>query len=340
MSFVQMSNSDTLNQSLQSSFETGDLLGLHSAIIDFQGQRLAEVYFSGEDEAWGAQLGVQQHSETSLHDLRSVTKSVVGLLYGIALAEGKVPAPDQPLYAQFPQYPDLLNETGRERILISHVLSMQMGLEWNEDLPYTDPKNSEIAMELAADRYQFILEQPMREAPGKHWVYNGGAAALIGKLIEDGTGMTLEDYAKTRLFDPLGIVAFEWAKGADGVSSAASGLRLTLPDLVKIGTLVAQEGLQNGVQIIPADWLAQSLQPRVKINDFTHYGYLWYLAGGKGNTIAIAIGNGGQRLTIQPSFGLIVASYAGLYNDPSSWKTALKIVMDFAVPEARRLLEK
>ena len=64
----------------------------------------------------------------------------------------ELPGPDAPLYAQFPQYPDLVAEAGRERILVGHALSMQMGLEWDESLPYTDPRNSEIAMERAPDR--------------------------------------------------------------------------------------------------------------------------------------------------------------------------------------------
>lgn len=136
----------TLEENLRSGFEAGQLPGLHGAIVDFRGERLAEVYFPGEDERWGSKIGVVNHEAHSLHDLRSVTKSVVGLLYGIALSEGQVLGPDQPLYDQFPGYRDLMEEPGRDRILIGHALSMQMGLEWNEDLPYSDPRNSEIAM--------------------------------------------------------------------------------------------------------------------------------------------------------------------------------------------------
>ncbi len=64
-----------------------------------------------------------------LHDLRSVSKSVVGLVYGIALAAGKVPSPEAKLYDQFPEYADLANQPGRDRLTIYHVLSMTLGLE-------------------------------------------------------------------------------------------------------------------------------------------------------------------------------------------------------------------
>lgn len=331
---------EPLDDQLKAGFDAGQLPKLHGAIVELGRQKLAEIYFPGADERWGQSLGVRQHGPTTLHDLRSVTKSIVGLLYGIALAEGKVPSLDASLYAQFPRYADLLAQPGREKILVGHALSMQMGLEWNESLPYSDPRNSEIAMEMATDRYRYALEQPMREPPGRSWIYSGGAVALVGKLIEDGTGLTLDAYAKAKLFEPLGIAQFEWIKGSDGVASAASGLRLTLPDLARIGRLVAQDGIHDGKQIVPENWLKASFQPRGKIDDFLRYGYLWYVANANADPIVIALGNGGQRLTVQPSIDFVVASVAGRYNDPTAWQTSAKVVMDFAVPEAKKRLGK
>ena len=335
---VPVAAAQTLNEQLRAGVEDGELPGLHGTIVDLGGERLAEVYFEGEDERWGEPLGNRKHSAESLHDLRSVTKSIVSLLYGIALSEGKVPAPSEPLYAAFPQYADLAKKKGRDKILVSHALTMQMGLEWNEDLPYTDPRNSEIAMEQAKDRYRYILERPIREAPGQSWIYSGGAAALIAKLIEDGTGQALDAYARDKLFSPLGIKEFEWIRGADGVASAASGLRLTLPDLTRIGQLVADGGRVAEKQIIPEAWLDDAFTPRLELNEFIQYGYLWYLAGKPGQEVAIAVGNGGQRLTVEPEVGFVVASYAGRYNDPDSWQTSLNVVMNYAVPAAKARL--
>lgn len=329
-----------LEDQLRAAVEAGELPGLHSTVVDLNGTRLAEVYFTAEDEIWGRPIGPHEHGPDTLHDLRSVTKSIVGLLYGMALAEGKVPAPDQPLLAQFPDYADLHDGGARDRILIEHALTMQMGTDWNEDLPYSDPRNSEIAMERAQDRYRYVLDRPMVSDPGERWTYNGGAVALLGKLIADGTGMPLEAYAQARLFAPLGIEQFEWSKGADGVASAASGLRLTARDLAKIGALVANDGAHDGVQIVPQDWLAQSLQAKATLNGGIGYGYLWYLAGSPPTQVAIAVGNGGQRLSVQPNAGLVVATYCGRYNDPNSWQTSLKVMLDFAVPEAKRLLSE
>ena len=159
--------------------------------------------------------------------------------------------------------------------------------------------------------------------------------ALLAKLIEDGTGMPIDAYAEEKLFRPLDIESFEWIKGADGVPSAASGLRLTLPDLTKIGVMVAQGGVYEGVEVVPGSWIQASLVLRAQIDTYSNYGYLWYLAVPDDPVIAIAVGNGGQRLTVQPQQDFVTASFSGDYNDPGSWRTSLKVVVEFAVPEAK-----
>src|SRR5262249_21524636 len=92
------------------------------------------------------------------------------------------------------------------------------------NVPYTDPTNTEIAMERAPDRYRYVLDRPIVAEPGKTWIYCGGATALLGRMIAKGTGKPLHAYAREALFDPAGIAVTEWAKGADGNESAASGV--------------------------------------------------------------------------------------------------------------------
>lgn len=328
-----------LNDALGEAVKAGRLPGLHAVIVRHEGETLAEAYFPGEDERWGQALGRRAHGPDSLHDIRSVTKSVVGLLYGIALSEGKVPSPEASLLEQFPDYADLAADPMRRAITVGHALSMMMGTEWSEDLPYSDPRNSEIAMELAEDRYRFALDRPMVSKPGAVWTYNGGAVALIGKLIADGTGMDLEAYAKKVLFDPLGIDTFEWVRGGDGVPSAASGLRLTAPGLARLGDLVVQNGRWEGRQIVPAEWLATSFAPQADAADRLRYGYLWWLAGwGDPPAWVAGFGNGGQRLTVQPGIDLVLVVMAGNYNDPDAWQVPVRIIEEIVSPEIRQRL--
>ena len=323
----------TLDEKLKAAFAAGELPGLHSVLVIHDGETVAEDYFPGLDERWGVSLGERTHGPDTLHDLRSVTKPIVGLLYGIALAEGKVPDVDEGLLAQFPEYAVLADDPQRKAILIRHALSMKMGTEWNEDLPYSDPNNSEIAMELAADRYRFVLDRPMVNEPGDYWVYNGGAVAVIAKLIADGVGMPIDEYAERKLFQPLGITEFEWVRGQDGVPSAASGLRLNIHDLVKIGQLILQNGEFNGQQVVPAAWLEASFTPRAQLDSGLRYGYFWWLAPwGEPPAWVAGFGNGGQRLTVQPEQNLVIAVFAGNYNQPDAWKLPVKIIEEFVVP--------
>lgn len=328
----------TMQEQLSIAIQANDLSGLHATVVMLDGERIAEAYFSGEDERWGRPIGVVTHGPYTLHDTRSITKSVIGLLYGIALDEGLVPDLEVPLLEWFPEYPDLRDGSMREAITIADVLTMQMGTEWDESLPYTDPRNSEIAMELAEDRYRFVLDRPMVAAPGTAWTYNGGAVALLAELISRGAGMDIDAYAQSRLFGPLGIVEFEWVRGADGVPSAASGLRLTARDLATIGVMLAQNGTYNERQVVPAAWLDASFSAQAAIMDGFDYGMLWYLTSGpSGDRVVIASGNGGQRLTVQPAAALAVATFAGNYNDPNAWQLPIRVLVDYAVPEVNRI---
>ena len=231
-----------LADKLEAGIRSGLLRDLHSVLVVRDQRLVLERYYEGADESWGRSLGHVAFDKNTLHDLRSVTKSVVGLLYGIALERGLVPPLDAPLMRQFPEYSDLAADPQRAALTVEHVLTMTLGTEWNERLPYSDPANSEIMMERAEDRYRFILDRPIVAPPGSVWTYNGGCAALLGRLIARGSGQTLADFAGTALFAPLGISTFEWIQGRDGVHFAASGLRLRPRDLARVGEMVLARG--------------------------------------------------------------------------------------------------
>jgi len=163
---------DQLEPLLDKLFAEKRVWNIHGIVI-LRGERLVlERYFTGGDYARGRALGSVAFAADTLHDLRSVSKSIVGLLYGIALADGKVPPPEAPLLASFPEYPGLAADTARARWNVHHALTMTMGIDWDElTIPYTDPANSEIAMDRAPDRYHFVLEQPVVIEPDTRWIY-------------------------------------------------------------------------------------------------------------------------------------------------------------------------
>jgi CubicO group peptidase (beta-lactamase class C family) len=329
---------------LEASFEklqaAGRLKNVHGVVALRHGQIVFERYMAGTDASWGRSLGQVTFQADTLHDLRSVTKSIVGLLYGIALAGGHVPALDQPLFPQFSEYPELASDPARAPIKVMHALTMTLGLEWNEDLPYSDPANSEIAMERASDRYRYILSRPVLGPPGEGWIYSGGDVALLARLIEKGTGQDLATFAKAALFEPLGITNMEWARGNDGVYSAASGCRLTPRDLARIGQVVMDKGKWNGREIVPTDWLKASFKPRAIVDDGRHYGYLWYLAewaqtgrlGTYGLPWVAAFGLGGQRLFVFPTLDFVLVVTAGNYDTEDQWRPPIALLREVFLP--------
>jgi CubicO group peptidase (beta-lactamase class C family) len=309
---------------------------LHGVVILRKGALVLERYEAGEDEIGGDSIGRVAFGPDTLHDLRSVTKSILGLLYGVALTQGKVPAPDQPLLDAFPEYANLAIDPRHRRLTIAHALTMSLGLEWNEDIPYEDPANSEVQMEEAPDPYRYIFSRPFVAEPGARWIYGAAAPELIGKLIQKGTGRSLPDFARAALFDPIGVGATVWTDGSNGEPAAASGLRMTPRDFARVGQLILNRGQWEGRPVVPAEWLEKSFQPYLAADEFRRYGYFWYVGDFQyghppNRPIAHwigAFGYGGQRLFVLPELDITVAITAGNYADNNQWIPPIRVIRE------------
>jgi CubicO group peptidase (beta-lactamase class C family) len=317
----------------------GDAPNIHSIVLARHGRLILEQYYEGNDQVRDATGGTRAErvafTAMRTHELRSVTKSIVGLLYGIALREGKVPPIDRPLLAQFPQLGDVPDMAQRRRWTIAHALTMTLGIEWDESVSYDDPRNGQTAMEAAPDRYRYVLERPIVAVAGERWIYCGGATALIGKIIENGTRQPLPDYARRVLFDPLGIGPTEWRSGGDGERNFASGLGMRPRDLARIGQMLLEKGKAADLQVVPETWLAESVTPAVRISERRQYGRHWYLGdstAGSERWIA-AMGNGGQRLAVFPALDLVAVVTAGNYNQRDS--ASDRAITELVLPSVR-----
>jgi CubicO group peptidase (beta-lactamase class C family) len=307
-------------QRLADAERSGHVSGLHALVVSKGATLLFEHYGKGVDEDISRNTGgLITFGPEVLHDLRSVSKSVVGLAYGVALADGKVPPPEAKLYDQFPEYPDLAAQPGREKLTIGHVLNMTLGFEWDElTIPYGTKGNSENAMEDAPDRFRYILGLPIVREPGLKWTYCGAATAILGRLIAKGTGLKLPAYCRRVLFDPMGFGPSEWAVGTDGEPRAASGCRLIPRDLLKVGQLALAGGAWQGKQVVPADWVKRITTPTIAIEGPRSYGYHWYIydnmVDGRWQYWFDGIGWGGQKLYVFPGADLVVAMTCGNYS--------------------------
>ncbi|WP_340613497.1 serine hydrolase domain-containing protein [Xenorhabdus thailandensis] len=312
---------------------------IHALLVNQRGTLLTEEYFSGRDEVWGEDIGKIDFNKDTLHDIRSVTKSIVSILYGIAMEYQQVPHLGSSIIEHFPEY---RKDANFDHINIEHALTMTMGIEWNENCSYHDISNDEIGMELAQDRYGYIFSKAVTGRAGETWCYSGGSTALLGRIIEKYTHCTLPEFANKVLFKELGITNFKWHKGIDGVASAASGLRLTARDLLKIGQLILNKGRWSGNDIVPAIWIKESITPRF-FTGTEHYGYLWYIDQYKspvsGHTYDwyAAFGNGGQILLIIPDLESVIVIFSGEYNKVDIWNSLFSLLEEIIFP---RLEEK
>ncbi|WP_326542458.1 serine hydrolase [Pseudorhodoferax sp.] len=288
---------------------------LHGFVVERHGRLVAEAYRTGPDRStyslWASRVGFDQNA---LHDVRSVTKSVVALLWGIAESERTVPPLATPVLDLLPALADL-RTGGRERITVADMLCMRSGLAWDESGRHGRWDNDENGLLWRGDRARYVLDRPVSALPGTHFNYNGGLTAVLGLLLEERTGQSLEDYARQRLFEPLGLRDWEWVNDVRGRTRAYTGLRLRPRDVARIGRLVLQGGRWEGRQIVPQAWVQTLLAP---CRPGEEYGHHWWLGSVwvRGQQVGWhgALGNGGQRLFVVPSLDLVVVTTAGDYN--------------------------
>jgi CubicO group peptidase (beta-lactamase class C family) len=250
---------------------------IHAVVVVRNGKLVMERYFSGEDERWRDKLGHVTYGPEVKHDLRSISKSVTSLLVGIALSEGKFPALESSVLDAFPDYADL-RTSEKSRIAFRDLLTMSSGLEWDENRPWTDPRNNERGMMMATDPFRYILSQPVAFAPGTFYAYSGGDTSLLGETLVRSTGRPLRDYARDKLFLPIDAPDFEWLDvGVSHRLGAFGGLRMRPRDAAKLGRLLLTDGQWNGKQLVPPGWATESIKPRINSQDTYSYGYQWWL---------------------------------------------------------------
>ncbi|HEY2796752.1 MAG TPA: serine hydrolase [Thermoanaerobaculia bacterium] len=243
---------------------------------------------------------------TRLHTMQSISKSVTSALIGIAIGRGEIPgvgAKVMPYFADFRIPADPLGF--RERMTLADVLTMRTGIRWDEETAaYTDPANNCAAMEGSEDWVRYVLEQPMAAEPGKTFVYNSGATELLSYLLAKATREPADDYAKERLFGPLGIRDFYWKRTPKGLADTEGGLYLAPRDLAKIGQLYMQDGIWEGKRILPEGWVKASTTSATPTSEKSFgYGYQWWIRPDAG--AYAAWGYGGQFLFVVPRLDLI-----------------------------------
>jgi CubicO group peptidase (beta-lactamase class C family) len=250
---------------------------------------------------------------TDLHTMQSVSKTVTSAIIGVAITRGDFKAAlDSPVLGYFDLAKVKNVDERKRRMTLQNILTMTTGLDWNEDVPYDDPRSDSSLMEATDDWVQYVIDKPMAHDPGTVFNYSSGATELLAYIFKKETGQDIDAYGEKYLFAPLGM-RHEWKRTYLGVVDTEGGLYLNGGDLAKIGYLYLNDGVWEGKRLISTGWVRQSLTPAVDTGwQGLKYGFKWWLQPIKGGKEYVwhAIGFGGQRLMVFPSTGLI-ATFTG-----------------------------
>jgi hypothetical protein len=260
--------------------------------------------------------------ESKLHTLQSVTKTITSIIIGTALARKEFPDLNTPVLNFFDTAVVKEIDARKRKMTIRHLLTMTAGFAWNENLPYSDPNNSGIAMEASSDWVKYVIDRPMSNEPGTVFRYNSGATQILAYIFRVATGTDIEEYAVRHLFEPLGIKNYYWKRSPSGLIDAEGGLYLEITDLAKIFYLYLKQGEWEGKSIVSPDWVKQSVTPFINLSPGVSYGYKWWIYdyGSKSSQNAWSgNGFGGQMPVILPEYDMLVVFTAWniLPNKPS-----------------------
>ncbi len=244
-------------------------------------------------------------------NVKSVSKTLLSPMVGIAIRDGLLEGLDQPLSELLPDYYERLRarddwDPRKDEIRLRHLLTMQTGLETTSFGNYG-------AWVASADWAWDQLRRPMVCDPGECHAYSTGTSHLLSVILTQRSGKSLRRYMSEELFGPLGIPLGEWDRDPQGRYLGGNNMPLRPRDMLKIGQLFAAGGRYEGSQLVPEAWIEESWTPRGTSPWNRHrFGYLWWTETWGGETAHFAWGYGGQFIVVVPRLDLVVVATTSL----------------------------
>ena len=280
------------------------------------GNILYEGYFNGADKH-------------TLHNTRSVTKTVTGMAVGAAISDGVLNL-KMPIHRLFSDIAPFANPDPRKMsITLQDLLTMSGPLECNDNDRYS--RGHEERMHNIEDWSSFFWDLPIRGYPGwsekpesakygRVFAYCSAGVEIAGQAVERATNKSFQDYVKARIFDPMNITHYGWQENGLGQAHKSGGLGLRTVALAKLAEMQRNGGVYDGQQVLSDPWTVDSVKPRVVADQRNNieYGFLWWLAdykvSGKTYKSYYMSGNGGNRVMVMPAHRLVVVITKTDYN--------------------------
>ncbi len=297
---------------------------INGIVVIKEGQLLIEEYFNGE-------------SRDSLHDPRSVGKTIASTVLGIAIEENHI-SNEQSLLKDFYDLQTFENYSPeKEAVTLKSLLTMSSGF-LGDDNNYDSPGYEE-NMYPTKNWVKFTLDLPMDEQQrmGQDFAYFTAGVVVLGDIIHKSVPGGLVTYADKKLFKPLGITNYRWEYTPQNVGNTAGGIRLRALDFAKYGQLYQNKGVWNEKQILSEEWVQKSLSKQIEQSvDEGHYGYLFwnktYTLGTNEYEVSFCSGNGGNKIFIFKDIPFVVVITASAYNLPTAHANVDKIMLDYVLP--------
>jgi CubicO group peptidase (beta-lactamase class C family) len=255
----------------------------------------------------------------------SVAKSFASALVGMAIDEGLIDGVDVPMSRYIPGWVG----TAKEKILLRHVLQMAPGLEWNEDYDPNALNTSDVIQLVlkGGQELEFAASKPVVAPPGTVFKYSSGTSMLLSAVIQEATGMTALEYARKKLFAPLGIERADWWQSTAGHTLTFCCVDMTSRDFARFGLLYARGGKWKDQTLVSPEWVSDSSAPSPAN---AGYGYQWWLLGVQTQTdpgaaampsalppgTFAAIGVDDQIIYVVPALDLVVVRNGTYVKDP------------------------
>ncbi len=289
---------------------------IHSIVIIKDSKLVFEEYWPGNDFGYKSPDYLGRYIEfdrDTRHNTHSATKSITSIVVGIALDNVFINSEDDGIFDYLPDHSSL-SVGGREKITIKHMLTMSCGLQWNEwEVSVSESVHDIVRFNQSINPISYLLSKPLVSEPGTTFYYNGGGVDLLGEIVKNAVGQTVQDFSKINLFGPLGITNYYWQTlSPSGITCCHGDIYITPRDMAKLGYLYLNDGVWDGTRIISSEWISKSVQNHISpgVTWADGYGYLWWLRdytiNGKTYSAYCAEGWGGQFIMVLPDEEIVV----------------------------------